>query len=585
MEGDSLTDAGWAALADPQFEPLPDWLDDLIAGRDNADWVGINWRKAAAQPGAWFDKAKADAVVALWPETFKLTSNRFAGFPFRLSWWQEVIVRLMVGWKMPVEEFDPATGRPGIFQVRIFRELMLWVPRKNGKSEFLAALSLLFWALDGVKGGEGYLFARDEKQADLGLVKMKEMVRLMPAGTASQFNIYTNSIYCPQLASSFQVLTGSEGGKHGKAPYVRFGDEMHEWRSTKIEDDLRGGVGVYLQPVGLKASTAGLKSNKIGVSLFEQTRDILDGTIDDPTVLAVIFAAGEDDDPFEEGTWRKANPNLGVSVTLSDMRIEAERAKRSRTAETKFRAYRLNQWVEDAEQWLRPDAWDKCAAQRDAWRTRADRLRGRKCWGGFDLTSTRDLEALVWLFEPEQDDEPWEVVGEYWIPKAAIEFCEDRVLKDRLQGYVDIGALNVVPGEVMDQRILISAVERGLQMFDVQRIGFDRWKSGMVLTEMQHRGIEAELLLEVPMGTRTLGSPSQQLEEWIYGGKLDHGGDPVMRWAARSAAVRYDENMNYMPAKKRSSGKIDPIMATVIALAAMMDGEEETVIPSIGMLD
>lgn len=570
-----MNEPGWAALADPEFEPLPDWLEALADGREGAGWVRTNWVRAKSQPGAWFDQAKADAVVRLWPQMFKLTSNRFAGHPFRLCWWQEIIVRFLVGWKIPVEEFDPATGRDAVFHVRLFRELMLWVPRKNGKSEFLAALALLFWALDGVKGGEGYLFARDEKQADLALVKMKEMVRLMPSGTAARFNIYGSSIYCPTLACSFQVLTGSEGGKHGKAPYVRFGDEMHEWRSTKIEDDLRGGCGVYLQPLGLKASTAGLKSNLVGVGLFEQTRDILDGSLDDPTVMAVIFAAGEDDDPFDEATWRKANPNLGVSITLRDMQIEAAKAQRSFTAEAKFRAYRLNQWVEDSTRWLKPEAWDKCTADAAAWRTRAEDMAGRRCWGGFDLARTGDVQALTWLFEPEPGSEVWPVLTRYWMAEGAIAAIEDKLRKARIESFVQMGALQALPGDVIDQRWLISAVKDGFERFDVQRLGLDAWDAGMVLTEMQHEGIDADQLLKVPMNVRSLGGPSQRLEDMVGATALDHGGDPVLRWMSRNVAIRYDENMNFMPAKKRSPESIDGIMSLVIALATQMAGEGE----------
>ena len=104
--------------------------------------------------------------MALWPTIFRLTDLRFAGVPFRLQLWQEIIVRLMVGWKVPIDVVDPATGQAAIAWVRLFRCLRLWIPRKNGKSEFLAALALLFWAIDGLVGGQGYVFARDEVQGE-----------------------------------------------------------------------------------------------------------------------------------------------------------------------------------------------------------------------------------------------------------------------------------------------------------------------------------------------------------------------------------------------------------------------------------
>ncbi|WP_374307216.1 hypothetical protein [Methylocella sp.] len=144
--------------------PEPAWIVRAADERGWA-WVRTAWRRAAAVPGAWYDAAKADAVVALWPQVFRLTEDRFAGQPFHLSAWQECVVRLLVGWKAPIEVLDSATGAGMLVHVRLFRRLMLWVPRKNGKSEFLAALGLLFWAVEGVVGGQGFVFARDEKQA------------------------------------------------------------------------------------------------------------------------------------------------------------------------------------------------------------------------------------------------------------------------------------------------------------------------------------------------------------------------------------------------------------------------------------
>lgn len=135
-------------------------------------------------PGAWFDERKADAVIARWPSWFKLTVGRFAGIPFRLSFWQECIVRLLVGWKAPIEIIDPETHKPSQLHVRLFRELRLWVPRKNGKSEFLAALALLFWAIEGQRRGAGFCFAHDEAQAREVFDKMGDMVAYAPKRVA-----------------------------------------------------------------------------------------------------------------------------------------------------------------------------------------------------------------------------------------------------------------------------------------------------------------------------------------------------------------------------------------------------------------
>lgn len=108
----------------------PDWV--AAFGDDPAfAFVRRHWQRAAAQPGAWFDAALAEAAVTVWPTWFRHTEGRWAGKPFHLVPWQAAIVRLLVGWRT-------ADG------FRLFRRLFLWIGRKNGKTEFLAALAVLF---------------------------------------------------------------------------------------------------------------------------------------------------------------------------------------------------------------------------------------------------------------------------------------------------------------------------------------------------------------------------------------------------------------------------------------------------------
>jgi hypothetical protein len=233
--------------------------------------------------------------------------------------------------------------------VRLFRRLLLWVPRKNGKSEFLAALALLFWALDGIVGGQGYVFARDEDQAELPFNKMKAMVGYNPELAAS-IQSHKKSLYLKECATAFQLLTGAEEGKHGKGANVILGDEMHEWKSRKIETDLRGGTGTRLEPIELYASTAGLKTNLTGVELWDESLAILEGRVEEPTTLVALFAAEPEDDWRDEKVWARANPSLGLSPTVQFLRREARLAEGNPRREATFRCYHLNQWVESTGQ-------------------------------------------------------------------------------------------------------------------------------------------------------------------------------------------------------------------------------------------
>src|SRR5690606_20000376 len=114
---------------------------------------------------------------------------------------------------------------------------------------------------------------------------------------------FKKSIWMPRIRAMFELLSGKPEGKHGRSPTVIVGDEMHEWETADLASTLRQGTGARLQPIELYASTAGAKSNPVGWQLWEESVSILDGRIDDPTSLVVIFAVDADEDWNNEAAW------------------------------------------------------------------------------------------------------------------------------------------------------------------------------------------------------------------------------------------------------------------------------------------
>lgn len=563
----ALSAASPAAIeagAENLLKPRPAWLA-AVNDRPEYEWARVAWRNASRVPGSWFDSAKADAAVAMWPRVFRLTEDRFAGKPFRLNLWQEIIVRLLVGWKAPVEVLDEETGRSRFEHVRLFRRMSLWVPRKNGKSEFLAALSLLFFVLDGTIGGQGFCFARDEKQAKVVFEKMKAMIALSPQ-LGPKVQAFKKSLWIPQIRAMFELLAGRAEGKHGRSPTVITGDEMHEWTTTDLASTLRQGTGARLQPIELYASTAGVRSNEVGYGLWEEALGILEGRIDDPTTLVVVFAAGEHDDWQDEQVWAKANPSLGLSPTIAFLRREASLAKDNPRAEAHFRCYHLNQWIDAVVRWLNPKKWDECAADKQAWKTVREKLKGRRCYLTFDVSATQDVTAKVLTFPPDGDDKRWIVVPRFWIPEATMKTREQEK-RGSFARWLAAGAIETTPGDVVDQDYLIEAIKEDLEDFEVIRIGYDPWNATKLVTDMQKKdGVDAELFMQIRQGIQSLGEPTKEFERLVMAGLYDHGGHPVLRWMAGNAVVRFDENLNYMPAKKRSRDKIDGIVAGVMGV-------------------
>ena len=283
-------------------------------------------------PGAWFDAAKADGIVSRWPTIFRLTDDRFQGVPFLLLPWQAIVVRLLVGWKKPIEIIDPRTHQPITVHVRIFRRLDLWIPRKNGKSEFLASLAALFFVVERVALAQAFVFGRNEDQGFIPFNKLQAILAqadglLEDARGNQRIVLNKKTIYVRETEALCQLLTGKPDGKHGRSPTVILGDEIHEWTTRELADTLRQGTGTRLQPIELYASTAGRKANRVGFEWYQESLGIMAGEIDDPTTLVVNFAIGDEDDWTDEAIWRRANPSLGLTPTLDYLRASSRRPR------------------------------------------------------------------------------------------------------------------------------------------------------------------------------------------------------------------------------------------------------------------
>lgn len=542
------------------------WLAE--AETDGFSFVAREWAKAAAVQGAWFDADLAERMVRLWPKWFRHTEGRWGNKPFVLAFWQACIVRLLFGWKLP-------DG------TRLYRKLILWIGRKNGKSEFVASLAIAFWLVDEEFGGQGYCIAANESQARIVLGKMQTMVRLSPP-LAKNVTAAADSLFCERLLARFEALTGKAAGKHGLSASVISGDEIHEWPSAELYNTVHQSTSARDQPIELLCSTGGFKGRGYGWDVWQQCRAIEAGTRNAPDVLVAIFAADEADDWTQEATWRKACPNLGVSPTLRFLRDECEAAKDSPRLEADFRRYYLNQWVGVAKRWIPLDKWDAGAPDPTRWSRIAAEMAGRTCFGGLDLSSTEDLTALVWVFPPQADDERWTILPRIWVPGDNIEkrVRTARVPYDRWAkpGIGHNGGPPLEPqliktaGNTVDYDAIMAQVLADAEIFDVQILAVDRLFQGQqVGVKLQEDGINVNFFGQ---GYFSMSPASKHFERLALSARLDAGGHEVMRWSVENATYKQDDAGNIKPSKAKAAEKIDPVVALIMALGVAHTGDD-----------
>ena len=229
-----------------------------------------------------------------------------------------------------------------------------------GKSELAAAVALLLTCGDGEERGEVYGCAADRQQASIVFEVAADMVRMCPALNKRVKILASQKRIVYQSTNSFyQVLSAEAYSKHGFNIHGVVFDELHTQPNRKLFDVMTKGSGdARTQPLYFLITTAGTDTNSICYETHQKAKDIIEGRKIDPTFYPVIYGAEETDDWTDPKVWKKANPSLGITVSIDKVQAACDSAKQNPGEENAFRQLRLNQWVKQAVRWMPMDKWD-----------------------------------------------------------------------------------------------------------------------------------------------------------------------------------------------------------------------------------
>lgn len=512
----------------------------------------------------YFDKKAANRVIRFFETKLCHVIGDKSLQNFKLESWQYRMLRRFYGWKHKI------TG------LRKYIVLYLEIPRKNGKSIIAAGLALYHCDADNEQSARVVCFALNEDQAREAVFDVaKGMVENNPI-LKSRFSVYRNSMAVWESNSSFKLLSGSIKGKHGKNLSAMIGDEVHEWESREAVDALRTSMGVRSQPVEIYLTTAGFDKNSFCYELHDYAKRIKEGVVIDPTFLGVIYSAKEPEDNKDglwwtkEEVWKKANPNLGVSVRLDFLRRECEKAIQLPSYENTFKRLHLNIWTEQDSVWMPIDKWDACRNEEFDYQE----LLGKPCFGGVDLSSTIDISAAALLFPPWKGFNKYTALFHFWVPEEniAIRKKRDRVPYDM---WVNQGFIEATPGATVDYDYITNKfVELG-KIYDIRQVAIDRWNATQFATNLSGRGFEVGF---VGQGYGSLSAPTKELSALILSKKLQYKINPPMRWMIRNVAIEQDAAGNIKVSKKKSKERVDGAAALVNAIScAIVDANGRSV--------
>jgi len=378
------------------------------------------------------------------------------------------------------------------------------------------------------------------------------------------------SLVYESKSSVYRALSSDAKTKHGLAPSLVVVDELHAMDDRELVDTLATGMASLNRrhPLLLYITTSDFDRPSICNEKQEYALAVRDGRIQDPWFLPVLFMADIGDDWTDEGVWAKANPNLGVSVSIEYLRAECAKAQNNVALQNTFRRLHLNQKTTTDVAWMPGDVWDGSSGLEggetpEAWRARvlAEKA-GDPCIIGLDLSQKIDITAMVLIFPPTTGSD-WVVVPYFWIPGADI---MEKELKDKVpyRDWAARGFCELTPGDWIELPAIRSRIDWAVETFNVKEVAYDPAYAEGLAQDLQTSGVPT---CRVRQGAISLSEPMKEVYGLTKSGVFHHGGNPVLRWMMLHTAAKIDENGNIRPNKAKSTQRIDGVTATITGMA------------------
>ncbi|MEO0132738.1 MAG: terminase TerL endonuclease subunit [candidate division WOR-3 bacterium] len=503
-----------------------------------------------------FLESKAEKAIDLF-ERQRLALGASSGKPFVLMDWQAAIVSLLFGWR------EKETG------LRRFKKVYIKVARGNAKTEFLAGIGNMMFLFEGAQDPQVFWAATKRDQAKIGFMRQRRMLELLvndyPA--LKKRVKFTASKILERGGMGFVMALGKDSRtEDGFSPYCALIDEFHAHPSTEMLNVLESGMVKHACPLVCIITTAGFNPDSPCARFEEMCKRVLDGHVDIPFLLPFIYDLDAGDDWRDKNVWIKANPSLGHTLTIEALNVEFMKALSEGVVKQEdFKRKNLNVWISSYSSWLPDDVFWASAKPFDE-----NELIGRVCFGGLDLSRSRDLTALVLLFPPINDEKEFKVITRFWCPRENARFREKNDGIPYLQ-WAEEGWIRLTEGDVIDTDFIYNEIFELYNKFKIHSIAFDRWRAIQMVTKLNDEigpvpHTQTGNFMEPFSQTTThFHVPMTELEKVVLSGQLNHGKNPVLRWMSRNVSLYVDGNGNMKIDRKKSSDKVDGMVALSMA--------------------
>lgn len=489
-----------------------------------------------------YDIDKANRPIEFIERFLKPTKGNYDRM--ELLPWQHFIESNLYGW------ISRETG------FRRFREGLIIVGQGNGKSTMIAGNGAYGLTKDGERGAEIYALANSRDQAKIVFEECKAQVQ---GSRILDKHIKTTRDGMFFGNSKFQPLASDSKNLDGRNVHIGIFDEIHEFRDYKLINVIKGKTKKRKQPLIIYITTLGtvidgplMDFYVLGTQILDDTGAIAQRAAD--RLFVYIDEIDEDDDPADYKCWPKANPSLGKLLDIEDLKDEWERVRTIPAERSNFINKQLNVFtMVDELSFL-----DIKTIRANNKTYDMEKLRGRLCYGGFDLAETEDFTSACLDFP--LDDNYFFVLEHSWVPQKKVETDHEKL---DWQSLVSNGWLTVVPGDYVDYIYVYEWFLEMQKLYRIDSVGYDPAKAFQMLQKMMLKGFTMN---EVRQGELTLTAPLDNLKERFLDGKIIHNNSTMYNWYLGNVRLtKRSANATYLPTKQSKYRKIDGFMAHLCA--------------------
>lgn len=473
-------------------------------------------------------------------------AGKAAGKQFELLPWQKWVVGSIIG----IKHRDSG--------LRVCRECMILVARKNGKTALIAALSLYMLIVDGEASPSIGCVATTREQSRI-LFEMAQQFGKSLDPKGQHLKQYRNYMKFIPNNGEFKVFSSDSSNLDGLSLSMAVCDETHAYKDNLLYSVLKSSMGFRRQPLLVQITTAGfLLEGYPCYETYKVSIEILAGVKEQDEFFPFLYVMDTDDDWEDESNWIKCNPCIDETVTTEYLRDQVRAAKNDTSQLTPVKTKNFNIWMQSSLQWIPQDI---IAHQM---RTKVDinDYAGYTCYLAVDLSSVGDFTALSCMI-PDGDF----FVFKTWcfLPEESYKEHQNKVLYEK---FIQEGSLELTSGNVCDFDNILNKIAEINKILNIEGIYYDSWNSSFFTIKATELGYN---MVPVSQAVGSFNAPTKEFERWAREGKLIIDKSTNLLWQFGCVSLKIDHNGNIKPTKDTYKGKkIDGVISMLMCTAGWM---------------